>query len=136
MYCTRTRAGKEGFPSIAYQMHCDHSGYITHVCPGAYGACNDKTIVRFDSFIQILRSGKKYANVGFTLLVTFLGLAVKVTRTGLYAICDGGYHMWKCTMSALKLDTRYFVFLPFLSYFFDVALAELEHTDGLNVSSP
>ena len=99
-------AGKEGFPSIAYQMHSVHSGYIIHVSPGVYGACNDKTIVRFDSFVQALRSGKKYTNTAFTLLALVVGAVVQVTRTGVYAICDGGYHMWKATMSALKLDSR------------------------------
>ena len=102
-------AGKEGFPSIAYEMHCDHSGFITHVCAGVYGACNDKTIVRFDGFIQLLRAGKKYAHVGFKLFAVIGGAIVAVVHTGVYAICDGGYHMWKCTMSALSLSTTYFL---------------------------
>jgi hypothetical protein len=55
--------GKEGFPTIAYEVICDHSGYIMSVSPGYYGSCNDKTIVRYDSIIQKLRCGEIYNNV-------------------------------------------------------------------------
>ena len=87
-------------------MHCDHSGLIIHVSPGVYGSCNDKTIVRFDGFIHMLRAGKKYAKVGFLLLAMIAGALVEVVHTGVFALCDGGYHMWKCTMSALSLNTK------------------------------
>ena len=47
--------GKEGFPSVAYNVVCDHEGNATAVLPGTYGATNDKTIVQFDDFVDDVR---------------------------------------------------------------------------------
>ena len=40
--------GKEGYPSIGYNMICDHLGRELALMPGAYGSINDQTIVKFD----------------------------------------------------------------------------------------
>ena len=48
--------GKEGFPTIAYNVSCDHKGNAFFVTAGTYGSCNDKTIIRFDRHIDIVRS--------------------------------------------------------------------------------
>jgi hypothetical protein len=47
--------GKEGFPTIAYNVSCNHAGIAFHVTPGTYGSCNDKTIIRFDRHIDVVR---------------------------------------------------------------------------------
>ena len=47
--------GKEGYPSIAYNVICDHQGRALAVLTGAYGSTNDKTIVRFDDFVDDVR---------------------------------------------------------------------------------
>ncbi|CAN0357187.1 unnamed protein product, partial [Discosporangium mesarthrocarpum] len=40
--------GKEGFPSIAYQVTMDHTACALALTAGFAGATNDKTIVRYD----------------------------------------------------------------------------------------
>ena len=52
--------GKEGFPTLAYEAICDHSGCVIALTPGHYGAYNDKTIVRFDSAIRMLRTSPRF----------------------------------------------------------------------------
>ena len=47
--------GKEGFPTLAYDVSCDHAGIAFHVTPGTYGSCNDKTIIRFDRHVHVVR---------------------------------------------------------------------------------
>ena len=47
--------GKEGYPTIAYNVSVDHRGNVFFVTPGSYGSCNDKTIIRFDHHIDIIR---------------------------------------------------------------------------------
>jgi hypothetical protein len=89
--------GKEGYPTIAFQMVCDHAGYIISCTMGFYGACNDKTIIRFDGFINAIREGDLYQNVSFSLRTGFNTFKEAV---GAYVMVDGGYHRWRCTMSA------------------------------------
>ena len=40
-------AGKESFPTIAYQVVVDHSRRILHISQGMYGSLNDITITRY-----------------------------------------------------------------------------------------
>lgn len=47
--------GKEGFPTLAYNVSCDHAGNALFCTAGTYGTCNDKTIIRFDSHIDVVR---------------------------------------------------------------------------------
>jgi hypothetical protein len=94
--------GKEGFSTIAYQMICDHAGRVMSCTSGFYGACNDKTIIRFDSVVSDLRLGKLWAGVKYELLKRNGNV---VERESPYIIVDGGYHKWKCTMSASKHNT-------------------------------
>ena len=44
--------GKEGYPTIAYEMTCSHDGRILYCTPGFYGSQNDKSIIRFDGLIS------------------------------------------------------------------------------------
>ena len=55
-YLSHLTKGKEGFPTIAYNVCSDHQGRALSVCPGAYGATNDKTIVKFDTAIDEVRT--------------------------------------------------------------------------------
>jgi hypothetical protein len=90
--------GKEGYPTIAYEVICDHSGYIMSCSPGYYGACNDKTIVRFDSVIQKLKSKEIYYNVEWFVYTNEIG--DKEYFSSPYVIVDGGYHNWVVTIAA------------------------------------
>ena len=49
--------GKEGYPTLAYNVICDHSGRALALMPGAYGTNNDKTIVRSDETMEKVKTG-------------------------------------------------------------------------------
>lgn len=44
--------GKEGFPTLAYSVTCDHTRRIMACTGGFPGSYNDKTIARYDSLIS------------------------------------------------------------------------------------
>lgn len=92
--------GKEGFPTIAYNCTGEHDGSFNFCTSGSYGACNDKTIVRFDSYIESLRTEKLYTEMKYSLLVSETGETEMAS--GVYVITDGGYHHWVSTMSATR----------------------------------
>ena len=49
--------GKEGYPTLAYNFICDHTGRALALMPGAYGTVNDKTIVRCDEAVDKVKKG-------------------------------------------------------------------------------
>ena len=51
--------GKEGYPSIGYNMICDHLGRALALMPGAYGSINDQTIVKFDEAVEDVKTTNK-----------------------------------------------------------------------------
>lgn len=94
--------GKEGFPTIVYNVTSTHDGAATHVSSGSYGSCNDKTLIRFDEFIADLRTLGTYKECEYEL---FTAPGVTETVKGLYVVVDGGYHRWRSTMSASRFRT-------------------------------
>ena len=60
--------GKEGYPTIAYNCTGLHDGSFSFCTPGSYGSCNDKTIVRFDSYIDLLRTYELYTTMKYSLI--------------------------------------------------------------------
>jgi hypothetical protein len=91
------------------------------VSAGTYGACNDKTLIRFDDFIRELRENPLYTTnieyklkVNPTAIVLCLScvhlfsffkvddLGTEETIKGVYVIVDGGYHKWRATISASR----------------------------------
>mmetsp|Transcript_75594 Transcript_75594/g.148370 ORF Transcript_75594/g.148370 Transcript_75594/m.148370 type:complete len:201 (-) Transcript_75594:189-791(-) len=86
-------AGKEKFPTVAYEMTVNHKGRIQAVGRGFYGTCNDKTIVRFDAFVVDLHERRKYEDVEYTLTNAD---GLHEIMKGCYVITDNGYHMWRC----------------------------------------
>jgi hypothetical protein len=91
--------GKEGFPTIVFNVTVTHDGKAIHVSASAYGACNDKTIIRTDDFIHKLRTWPLYTKIKFHL---YTGPGTFVVHEGVYVLVDGGYHLWKSTMSASR----------------------------------
>lgn len=78
--------GKEGYTTVAFEAVCDHNLRCLG-CTGAYpGAMNDKTIVRFDKYIQRVRDDCK--DVEYKLLDKN---GDEFVERGLYVIVDGGY---------------------------------------------
>lgn len=92
--------GKEGFPTIAYQVIVSHSGRVLACTPGFYGSLNDKTIVKFDGQIRKLREGS-HNHVRFELRGKD---GKKFHRHGVWVMVDGGYLKWAVTMAASKTD--------------------------------
>lgn len=57
--------GKEGYPTVAYEMACSHDGRFVSTTPGWYGSWNDKTIVQFDPLPLLLQENSAYSDVVF-----------------------------------------------------------------------
>ncbi|CAM9492525.1 unnamed protein product [Discosporangium mesarthrocarpum] len=98
--------GKEGFPSIAYQVTVDHTGRALTMTAGYAGATNDKTIVRYDPSVDRVKTHEAYTPKEYTLVNSE---GREFTEKGL--IVDGGYHqiyigmkymLWRCLMCPLK----------------------------------
>jgi hypothetical protein len=91
--------GKEGYPTIVFNVTCTHDGAATHVGTGTYGSCNDKTLIQFDQFVADMRTLGIYRDREYDLFTADGGT---VTVKGVYVVVDGGYHQWRATMSASR----------------------------------
>jgi hypothetical protein len=90
--------GKEGFPTLSYSCTVDHHRRILGVTRSNYGTRNDKTIVRLDSYIMDVHNKKVNEDVEFEVFVD----DALVKKTGVYYLCDGGYHKWTCMINPMK----------------------------------
>ena len=91
--------GKEGYPTLAFQVIVSHSRRILAVTQSFFGTWNDKTIVKFDDKVKQLRVLPFYTNYYWQLLQSNGDLMV---QKGLYLICDGGYHQWQTLIPPYK----------------------------------
>ena len=92
--------GKEGFPSIAYEVICTSRKFIQSVSVGHPGTRNDKHIVRTDDSVMQLLEGNGWLQSKAWKAVGADGR--NVSFFGVYLICDGGYHRWPCLISPVK----------------------------------
>ncbi|CAM9166866.1 unnamed protein product, partial [Discosporangium mesarthrocarpum] len=60
--------GKEGYPSMAYQVTADHSGCALAVTEVFAGAKNDKTITRFDRSCDRVKYDERHTSAEYTLV--------------------------------------------------------------------
>ena len=90
--------GKEGYPTLAYSVTCSHSRKIYYCSPGFEGSKNDKTISRYDGFINQVKKDALYKSAIWPLNTA----SGTVQRQGAYLLCDGGYHKWFEMMCGLK----------------------------------
>jgi Plant transposon protein len=109
--CQQARhyVGKEGFTTVAYEVTVDHTMRVQAVTRGFHGAVNDKTIVKFDRFIQRIKNDKFYTQMEFNVRVNALDAAEPSAMKrlkGAYLIVDGGYH--KVRHQLLKCSVIYF----------------------------
>lgn len=95
--------GKEGYPTLSYEVSVDHSKRIMAVTQGHPGARNDKTIVKFDGFVTAIHDGSLYKDVTFDLLDEE---GMSHQQKGLYLIVDGGYHKWRCMQCPMKHTSK------------------------------
>jgi hypothetical protein len=96
--------GKEGFPSLAYQVVCTSRKCIQSVSFGHPGSRNDKHIARTDRAITDLLYGNGWLRSKSWEVVSDANGGRKVFQ-GLYLICDGGYHRWPCLVYPVKSGT-------------------------------
>lgn len=89
----RSYTGKEGFPTIAYQVTVDHSGRALAVTKGFTGSTNDKTIIRFDSAVTKIRTDPEYTEQTYTL---YEADGTPYEQKGCYLLVDNGYHKVCC----------------------------------------
>lgn len=80
-----------------------HDGSVLSCTAGTYGSCNDKTLIRFDEYINEIRSDIKYTKIEYELMVSE---TESIMQKGVYSIVDGGYHHWVSTMSTSRLPTN------------------------------
>jgi hypothetical protein len=78
--------GKEGFPTLAYSMTCDHTRRIMHCTGGFPGAYNDKTIARYDSFITDVGKNPKFTDFKYSIK-TKQGVAEMKGPHKSFAVC-------------------------------------------------
>ncbi|CAN0410174.1 unnamed protein product, partial [Pylaiella littoralis] len=99
----RSFTGKEGFPTLAFEVTVDHAGRAIGVTQGFTGATNDKTIVRYDAAVQTIRNNKVYKDREYKLRKAD---GTEFTRKGCYLIVDNGYHepnqQWVTLMAPSK----------------------------------
>ena len=81
--------GKEGKPSLAFQVVVSHRKQILSISKGEYGAYNDKTIVRMDRFVSDVLMGRVMKDIESVIYDT--NGDRNVVR-GVHLITDNGYH--------------------------------------------
>eukprot|EP00965_Chrysotila_dentata_P191562 6174604-Pleurochrysis_carterae.AAC.1 len=100
--CPATRSnlhvGKEGYPTRAFNVAVGPTRRIFHVGPSHPGARNDKTMSKYDWYMQQLRSGL-YSQHAFNC---FDKNGHLIEQKGLHAITDAGYCRWFCLMYPLR----------------------------------
>ena len=96
---TTYRNGKHTFTSIAYEMTVTHSKKFQATTIGHYGTTSDKTIVKFDGFVQDIRTKKRFTNAQYELQIS---PNEWITEKGVYLLVDGGYHKWRIMQCPIK----------------------------------
>ncbi|CAM9899303.1 unnamed protein product, partial [Ectocarpus sp. 8 AP-2014] len=95
----RSYTGKEGFPTIAYQVTVDHAGRAIAITSGFTGATNDKTIIRYDAGVHTIKTDAQYTKRTYQLRRTD---GTFRERMGCYLIVDNGYHEWVTLIAPSK----------------------------------
>jgi len=94
---TNLCTGKEGFPTLSFQIVVDHARKINHVSVSGFGTMNDINICQVDVIVrnnthglldETGRNRNRYKDVEFTV---FDENGQPVIIKGAYIITDGGY---------------------------------------------
>jgi hypothetical protein len=93
------RNGKNSYASIAYEMTVDHTKRFQSTTIGHYGTTSDKTIVKFDGFVNQVRFDELFTEAEFKLQVRE---NLWIVEKGLYLLVDGGYHKWRIMQCPMK----------------------------------
>lgn len=95
--------GKEGFPTVAFQVIVSHRKKILHVSMGYPGARNDKQIVKVDSAPKSLHSGNHWLRSRKWYSKKHDGSVVQ--QQGYWLLVDGGYLRWPSLICPIRYDT-------------------------------
>lgn len=91
--------GKEGYPTLAFQVVSTPTRRILASTREFYGTWNDKLISRHDETVKRMRTAHRYTKHNWA----FIGSdGEEHTETGLYFICDGGYQSWPVFICPFK----------------------------------
>ena len=95
--------GKEGYPTIAFNVSILHNKEIIHGTSWTGGATNDQTQARYDELFQKLRWDQEKLAPNELLKYKLLDEKGELVEwIGLYAIVDGGYFAWRCLQAPLR----------------------------------
>jgi len=104
--------GKEKKPTLAWNCVVDHAYGIHHVSDCIYGATNDMTLARNDSYPM------KFSNGGFEQIrfEIFISPGVVQVCYGGYLITDGGYLKQNCFICPManRVDRQAVIFSEFM----------------------
>ncbi|CAB1104922.1 unnamed protein product [Ectocarpus sp. CCAP 1310/34] len=95
----RIYTGKEGKPTVAFQVTVDHSGRVLAVTRGFTGATNDKTIIRYDKAVTRIRTDPVYTEQKYKL---YAQDGQQFEEKGCYLLVDNGYHKWRTLIPPSK----------------------------------
>jgi hypothetical protein len=81
--------GKEGKPTLAFEVVVSHRKRILSISKGEYGSYNDKTICRMDPFVSDIMYGRIMKDVESFL---YDSNGNKIVVKGVHLVTDNGYH--------------------------------------------
>lgn len=77
---------------LLFNVIVSHEKEVLSVSSGFYSTINDKTSVKYDDFIQLLKENKIGENVSYKVLIpTAEGGFEEIDLSSFYVIADGGY---------------------------------------------
>ena len=65
---TNDCSGKEGFPTLVYQVVVDHTRRILSATNEFWGTINDKTIIRYDDYVMAVKEKRVWMDLKYTML--------------------------------------------------------------------
>ena len=95
--------GKEGYPSLGFNVISDHLGRALALMPGVYGSINDQTIVKFDQAVDDVKTKSLFTDYLYEIRNE---QGEKSMERGLYIIVDGGYLKWEVLQCGLKTSSE------------------------------
>ncbi|CAB1099337.1 unnamed protein product [Ectocarpus sp. CCAP 1310/34] len=95
----RSYTGKEGVPTVGYQVTVNHAGRAIAVTEGFTDSTNDKTTVCWDAVVEKIRTDNQYTEKTFDV---YNEDGTTTTLKGCYLLVDNGYHKWKILMEPTK----------------------------------
>ena len=95
--------GKHDYPTKAFEVVVDHTSRVLYVCPGMPGTYNDKTIVKYDDFVNGLRTTPLFRDYKWSC---YDSNGQVCEQRGVYCIVDGGYLQQPHMMSAFHVTSN------------------------------